>query len=85
MRDEDKRRLDRLQGELQAMRGRRVSQQDLLSWLLTMGERQKQQLGDDALRPLTPSERRVLMSLPMRSGKRFREEDIDDDLNREVR
>jgi hypothetical protein len=85
MREEDKRRLDRLQGELQAMRGRRVSQQDLLSWLLTMGEGQKQSLGEDAAKPLSARERNVLMSLPMKSGKRSREEDIDGDLMREVR
>jgi hypothetical protein len=85
MREEDKRRLDRLQGELQAMRGRRISQQDLLAWLLTMGEREKQHLGEDATRPLTARERAVLMSLPVKTGIRRREEDIDEDLARDAR
>jgi len=85
MRDEDKRRLDRLQGELQAMRGRRVSQQDLLAWLLTMGEREKAALGEDAARPLTARERRTLMSLPVKTGIPSGEETIDEDLARDAR
>ncbi len=85
MREEDKRRLDRLQGELQALRGRRVSQQDLLSWLLTMAEGQKELLGDDAARPMTKNEIAAMLRLCVSTGVKTREEDIDEDLVREMR
>ena len=85
MREEDKRRLDRLQGELLAMRGRKVSQQDLLSWLLTIGEREPGRLGENAARPMTDLEIAAMMRLRVRAGGKGGEEDIDDDIAREIR
>jgi hypothetical protein len=85
IRVEDKERLDRLQRDLQAIRGRRISQQELLSWLVALAEGVKHRLGDDPDRLMTEQEISVLMRLPVRTGIRTREEDIDDDLARAAR
>ena len=85
MREEDKRRLDRLQGELQAMRGRKVSQQDLLAWLLTMGERETGRLGEDAARPMTNREIAAMLRVRVRAGGKGGEEQIDDDIQGTIR
>ncbi len=85
IRVEDKERLDRLQRDLQAIRGRRISQQELLSWLVALAEGEKHRLGDDPDRRMTEQEISVLMRLPVRTGIRTREEDIDDDLARAAR
>ncbi|MCI4351891.1 MAG: hypothetical protein L3K14_00665 [Thermoplasmata archaeon] len=75
--EHDKQRLDRLQGELTARHGRKVAQQDLMSWLLDLGEAEKARYSRDALRPMTSQEITALRHLAVRTGSRTREEDID--------
>lgn len=77
VRDEDKRRLDRLQGEIMVRRGRKVSQQDIVAWLLRLGEARPDEFADEYDRPMTEKEIAALMRLPVRTGIRTREEDID--------
>jgi len=85
IRDQDKKRLDRLQGELMARRGRRLSQQELVSWLLNLGESHKERLLDDAERPLTKRELAALDRLCVKTGVRTREEEIDRAIAAEAR
>lgn len=77
MRERDKRRLDRLQGELTVRRGRKMSQQELLAWLLQLGEAEKHRLAEDAGRPMTDREIAAMERLVVRTGIRTREEEID--------
>jgi hypothetical protein len=77
MLEKDKHRLDRLQGEIMVREGRRVPQQEILSWLLDLGEAEKQRLASDASRPVSPREMTALKRLVVRGGPRTREEDID--------
>jgi hypothetical protein len=76
MRVEDKARLDRLQAELTARRGRKVTQTELLRELVRLGEREKTRL---LAPPGKPSERALkrLMALPVDAGVDTREEDVD--------
>ena len=78
MREEDKRRLDRLQGSLTLRSGRKVSQEELLSWLLNMGERNQDQLFADGPAPMTEKEIAAMARLAVRTGIRTREEEIDE-------
>lgn len=75
--ERDKQRLDRLQGELTARQGRKIAQQDLLAWLLDLGEAEKARYSSDALRPMTSREIAALRHLAVKTGSRTREEDID--------
>ena len=77
MRDEDKRRLDRLQGEVVARGGRRISQQDLLARLLDIAESEKERLLQDTSPPMTKREIAVMRRLCVHTGIATREEDID--------
>lgn len=77
MRDHDKRRLDRLQGELTLRRGRKLSQQELLSMLLNLAEEEKDRLEADAERPMTDRAIAAMERLAVSTGVRTREEDID--------
>jgi hypothetical protein len=77
MRERDKRRLDRLQGELTVRRGRKMSQQELLAWLLQLGEAAKHRLSEDAGRPMTDREIAAMERLVVSTGIRTREEEID--------
>jgi len=77
MREQDKRRLDRLQGELTLRRGRKMSQQELLAWLVRLGESEKDGLLKDAERPMTEREIAAMKRLTVSTGIRTREEDID--------
>lgn len=74
----DKKRLDRLQAELTALRGRKVTQQDVFAEILALAEREKQQLG--GWRPLSKSERSRLMKIPIKTGDRRDEQHIDEDI-----
>ena len=85
IRPEDKRRLDRLRTQLQRISHQPHAEEDVLSWLVTLGERSKQEFASDATRPLSARETRALMSLPVRTGIRTREEDIDEDIARDAR
>jgi ribosomal protein L19 len=77
VRERDKERIDRLQGELLHRRGRRVSQQELVSLLLNLGEAEKERLLEDAARPLTAREIAVLERLCVDTKLRSREKEID--------
>ena len=77
MADQDKRRLDRLQGELMARRGRRVSQQALLSLLLDIAEGARERLLGDPAEPMTDREIAAMGRLSVATGVRTREEEID--------
>jgi predicted transcriptional regulator len=77
IRERDKRRLDRLQGELTKRRGRKVPQQDLIAWLLSLGENRKEGFADDAVAPMTAREVAALRRLSVRTGVKSREEEID--------
>jgi hypothetical protein len=81
----DKERLDRLQGEIMARRGRKVTQQTLLSWLLDLGEAEKDRLAEGASGPMSDREVAQLMRLVVRTGIPTQEEDIDDTISREIR
>lgn len=76
MREADKARLDRLQAEITARTGRKVSQQDLLARLVALGEREKDRVISEQ-KPPTKAQMARLMALPMDMGIRTREEDID--------
>jgi predicted transcriptional regulator len=77
IRDADKDRLDRLQAEVTARTGRKISQQELLERLIMMGERQKEALmaADEGA---TEAQLERLLALPLRTGVPTREEDIDE-------
>ncbi len=77
IRERDKRRLDRLQGELTVRHGRKVSQQELLTWLLNLGEREKRRLLMDATRPMSAREIAALKRLCVRTGVKTHESEID--------
>jgi len=77
MRDRDKRRLDRLQGELTLRRGRKLSRQELLSWLVSLGESEMERLLKDATRPMTEREIASMERLIVDTGVRTRETEID--------
>ncbi|HKZ60197.1 MAG TPA: hypothetical protein VJ547_10185 [Candidatus Thermoplasmatota archaeon] len=77
IRDEDKRLLDRLQGEIMARRGRRVSQQDLVAWLLSLGDAHVDEFADHEDRPMTEREIATMLRLAVHTGIRTREEEID--------
>jgi len=77
MRKHDKRRLDRLQGELTLRRGKKMSQQELLAWLVRLGEAEKDALLKDAERPMTDREISAMKRLTVSTGIRTREEEID--------
>ncbi|MGA7860567.1 MAG: hypothetical protein WCB19_01765 [Thermoplasmata archaeon] len=83
--EHDKQRLDRLQGELTTRQGRKVAQQDLLSWLLDLGEAEKARYSRDALRPMTSREIAALRHLAVKTGSRTDEEDIDATVAREAK
>jgi len=85
MRDEDKQRLDRLQGELQALRGYRVPLQELMARIVTLAEGHKELLFEDAARPMTEKEIAAMRRLCVRTGIPTREEDIDDIIAEEAR
>lgn len=74
--DPDKQDLDRLQAEYVVRTGRRISQQELLAILIRRGRRELDAIVD-AYPKWTPAERRRVMSLPVKTGIRTREEDID--------
>lgn len=77
MTEEDKHRLDRLQGELMVHTGRRVSQQELLSRLLNLGEAERERLLEEGTIPMSAHEIDLMSHLCVDSHKRTREEDID--------
>lgn len=77
VREADKARLDRLQAELTARAGAKVTQQDLVAGLLDLGERRVGELAPRKRR--RAGSMRRLMSLPVHAGA-SREEDIDRDL-----
>jgi hypothetical protein len=85
IRDRDKRRLDRLQGEAMARRGRKVSQQELVAQLLDLGESMRERLFEDASRPMTAREIAAMHSLIVDTGVRTREEEIDEVIASEAR
>ncbi len=78
VRERDKERIDRLQSELARRRGRRVSQQELFTWLLNLGEAEKDRLLEDATRPMTDREIAALETLCVDTGVRTHEKEIDD-------
>jgi hypothetical protein len=82
--ERDKQRLDRLQGELTARQGRKVAQQDLLSWLFDLGEAEQARYSRDAMRPMTSREISALRHLGVKAGARTREEEIDVTVAREL-
>jgi hypothetical protein len=77
MRPQDKQRLDRLQAMLTAHTGRKISQEELLSRLLGLGERERDALVDEIDRPMSRKEIESLLRLPVRTGVRTHEKDID--------
>ncbi|MBM4250128.1 MAG: hypothetical protein FJ149_12045 [Euryarchaeota archaeon] len=77
IRERDKRRLDRLQGELTVRHGRKVSQQELLSLLLNLADKEKRRLLADATRPMSKREIASLKRLCVDTGVETREEEID--------
>lgn len=85
MREEDKRRLDRLQGKLQALSGRRLSQQDLLARMVSLAESEPERLAEDAARPMTEKEIAAMDRLCVRTGIPTREEEIDEVVAGEAR
>jgi hypothetical protein len=78
VRDRDKARLDRLQIELARRRGRRVSQQELFTWLLNLGVMEKDRLLEDSARPMTRRQIVALERLCVDTGVRTRESEIDE-------
>jgi hypothetical protein len=84
-RPQDKQRLDRLQALLTAHSGRRISQEELLARLLGLVERERDALVDEIGRPMSQKEIDTLLRLPVRTGVRTREKDIDLDLYGEER
>jgi len=77
MRDQDKRRLDRLQGELTLRRGEKLSQQELMSLLLDLAEEERGRLEADAERPMTENEIAFMERLCVRVRITIQEEEID--------
>ncbi|HKZ64651.1 MAG TPA: hypothetical protein VJ400_09440 [Thermoplasmata archaeon] len=77
MKERDKRRLDRLQGELTLRRGRKMSQQEILAWLLSLGEAAKARFTEDAERPMTGREIASMERLTVNTRIRTREGEID--------
>lgn len=78
MREGDKARLDRLQAELTARVGEKVTQEELLARLVALGEQEKDRL------LLAPAKARSaeeiwqrMLSCIVKTGVRTREEDID--------
>ncbi|MGQ0535293.1 MAG: hypothetical protein ACT4PT_04395 [Methanobacteriota archaeon] len=80
MRDADKRRLDRLQAELTARFGRKLSQQDLLGRLVAMAEVDKERILGPKRDRRHGRSLKALLSLPMSTRRPTREADIDRDL-----
>ena len=76
MAEADKARLDRLQAEIVARTGRRLSQQDLLSRLVDLGREQLDRVADIAAPP-DPRALDRLMRLPVKSGKHTRADKVD--------
>lgn len=76
MREADKERLDRLQAEVTARMGAKVSQQDLLADLLDLAERRLDELAPKPKRAAKGAIRRLL-ALPLDAGVTSREEDVD--------
>ena len=74
MKERDKRRLDRLQRELTLRRRRKMSQQGILGWLLSLGEAEKARFAEDAERPMTDREIASMERLAVRTRTRTREE-----------
>ncbi len=85
IRDADRRRLDRLQGEIMARRGRRISQQELMAMLLDLGEALRGRLLEEAQQPMTKREIAALDRLVVSTGIRTRQEEIDEAVAREAR
>jgi hypothetical protein len=77
MAERDKHRHDRLPGEIMARQGRRASPQNLLSWLLDLGEVEKARFSQDVFRPMTGRENSAVLHLSVSTGTRTREEEID--------
>ena len=77
MLNRDKERLDRLQGEIVVHQGRRVPQHAILSWLLDLGEAEKNRWTKAAARPMSPRETAGLRRLVVWTGTATREEEID--------
>jgi hypothetical protein len=65
--------------------GRRVSQQELLSRLLNLGEAEKERLLGEGTRPMSAHEIDLMSHLCVATHKRTREEDIDRTLASEMR
>ncbi|HEX9817067.1 MAG TPA: hypothetical protein VGB18_08810 [Candidatus Thermoplasmatota archaeon] len=76
MRDADKDRLDRLQAQLVSRLGRRISQEVLLARLVALGEEQLDRLSATETRT-TKEQIGRLLQLPVHTGLRTREEDLD--------
>jgi len=77
IRERDKLRLDRLQGEIAARTGRKVSQQDLVARLLDLGESERSRLLEEGDRPMTAAEIRALNRLCVDAGVETSEDEID--------
>lgn len=76
VREADKERLDRLQAEITARMGAKVSQQDLLADLLDLAERRLDELAPKPKRAPKNALKRLL-ALPADAGVASREEDVD--------
>ncbi len=85
MRLRDKERLDRLQGEIMARQGRYVPQQEILSWLLDLGEAEDRHQAEEAVRPMSAREISGLKRLIVRTGIPTGEKEIDTDVATAVR
>ncbi len=83
--ERDKRRLDRLREGFMASRGRRVSQQEILSWLLDLGEAETRRRTGVVARPMSSREIENLKRLVVRTGVRTQEEEIDRPVARAAR
>lgn len=79
MREASKARLDRLQAELVARTGRKLTQEELLDELVSLGESEKDRLMGGFGKPRTADEtwQRMLSCIGPAGGKRIRPEDID--------
>lgn len=75
MQESDKARLDRLQARLTGLLGRRVTQEVLLARLLALGEQEIDRLAQTDKPSAGALDR--LLSLPVRTGVKTREEEID--------
>ena len=79
MRNEDKVRLNRIQGRIALTTGQRMSQEELLARLLDLAEGNEERLaGEISGSMMSPSALRILVKLPVRTGIVTREEEIDD-------